>query len=119
MDGCRQHVVRDVGLSPATSETPVPCCQRVKPGTVGGLTGACRRKVGVTSRHPGAHDQGYIRTNMDGTKKCEPATVRTSQNAGLSSDCTLRLHSLKAGALCIADQHAAVKRFPGLLKTSR
>src|SRR5699024_11592433 len=45
--GCRQVVSCDVGLSPATSGTLVPCCQRVMAGTHGSLPGSTRRKVGT------------------------------------------------------------------------
>src|SRR6476469_3986337 len=37
----------------------------------------------------------------------------------LSSDCTLQLGCMKAESLVIADQHAAVNTFPGLVHTAR
>src|SRR3546814_4315629 len=37
----------------------------------------------------------------------------------LSSDCSLQLESMKAESLVIADQHAAVNTFPGLVHTAR
>ena len=37
----------------------------------------------------------------------------------LSSDCSLQLESMKAESLVIADQHAAVNMFPGLVHTAR
>jgi hypothetical protein len=37
LHGCRQLVSWDVGLSPATSATLIPCCQRVMAGTLGKL----------------------------------------------------------------------------------
>ena len=37
----------------------------------------------------------------------------------LSSDRTLQLESVKAESLVIADQHAAVNTFPGLVHTAR
>jgi hypothetical protein len=37
----------------------------------------------------------------------------------LSSDCTLQLECMKAESLVIADQHAAVNTFPGLVHTAR
>ena len=39
--------------------------------------------------------------------------------AGLSSDWSLQLDSMKAELLVIADQHAAVNTFPGLVHTAR
>ena len=37
----------------------------------------------------------------------------------LSSDCSLQLESMKSESLVIADQHAAVNTFPGLVHTAR
>ena len=37
----------------------------------------------------------------------------------LSSDCTLQLEYIKLESLVIADQHAAVNTFPGLVHTAR
>ena len=42
-----------------------------------------------------------------------------SQKAGLSSDWSLQLDSMKSESLVIADQHAAVNTFPGLVHTAR
>jgi hypothetical protein len=39
--------------------------------------------------------------------------------AGLSSDCRLQLACMKSELLVIADQHAAVNTFPGLVHTAR
>ena len=37
----------------------------------------------------------------------------------LSSDCALQLERMKVESLVIADQHAAVNTFPGLVHTAR
>ena len=37
----------------------------------------------------------------------------------LSSDCSLQLANMKSESLVIADQHAAVNTFPGLVHTAR
>ena len=37
----------------------------------------------------------------------------------LSSDCSLQLENMKLESLVIADQHAAVNTFPGLVHTAR
>ncbi len=42
-----------------------------------------------------------------------------SQKAVLSSDWSLQLDSMKLESLVIADQHAAVNTFPGLVHTAR
>ena len=39
--------------------------------------------------------------------------------AGPSSDCSLQLDCMKSESLVIADQHAAVNTFPGLVHTAR
>ena len=41
------------------------------------------------------------------------------KKAGLSSDWSLQLDSMKLESLVIADQHAAVNTFPGLAHTAR
>jgi hypothetical protein len=45
--------------------------------------------------------------------------VSQSQKADLSSDCRLQLACMKSESLVIADQHAAVNTFPGLVHTAR
>ncbi len=78
-----------------------------------------RRKVGMTSSPRGPYVQGYTRATMAGTKSCETARWSQSQKAGLSSDWSLQLDSMKSESLVIADQHAAVNTFPGLIHTAR
>ncbi len=73
----------------------------------------------MTSSPHGPYAQGYTRATMAGTKGCQPAKVRQSQKTGLSSDRSLQLDSLKSESLVIADQHAAVNTFPGLVHTAR
>ena len=53
------------------------------------------------------------------TKRSDPATVSKSQKVHLSSDWSLQLDSMKLESLVIADQHAAVNTFPGLVHTAR
>ena len=78
-----------------------------------------RRKVGMTSSPHGPYGWGFTRATMTGTKGCEPARGSQSQKAGLSSDWSLQLDSMKSESLVIADQHAAVNTFPGLVHTAR
>ena len=78
-----------------------------------------RRKVGMTSSPHGLYDQGYTRATMAGTKRCQLARGSQSHKTGLSSDWSLQLDSMKAESLVIADQHAAVNTFPGLVHTAR
>ena len=73
----------------------------------------------MTSSHHGPYGQGYTRATMAGTEGGESASWSQSQKAGLSSDCSLQLDCMKVESLVIADQHAAVNTFPGLVHTAR
>ena len=73
----------------------------------------------MTSSPHGLHVQGYTRATMGDTKGCEPARGSQSQKVALSSDWSLQLDSMKLESLVIADQHAAVNTFPGLVHTAR
>ena len=53
------------------------------------------------------------------TKGSDPAKVSKSQKVHLSPDWSLQLDSMKLESLVIADQHAAVNTFPGLVHTAR
>ncbi len=73
----------------------------------------------MTSSPHGPYVQGYTRATMGDTKGCEPARGSQSQKVALSSDRSLQPDSMKAESLVIADQHAAVNTFPGLVHTAR
>ena len=73
----------------------------------------------MTSSPHGPYVQGYTRATMAGTNCCEPARVSQSEKAGLSSDWSLQLDSMKPESLVIVDQHATVNTFPGLVHTAR
>ena len=73
----------------------------------------------MTSSPHGLYVQGYTRATMAGTNRPKPARGRQSEKAGLSSDWSLQLDSMKLESLVIADQHAAVNTFPGLVHTAR
>ncbi len=73
----------------------------------------------MTSSPHGLYIQGDTRDTMDGTEGCETARWSKSQKAVLSSDWSLQLDSMKLESLVIADQHAAVNTFPGLVHTAR
>src|SRR4051795_1350969 len=88
-------------------------------GTHARLPVTNRRKVGMTSSPHGPYVQGYTRATMAGTKGCDTVRWSQSQKAGLSSDWSLQLDSMKLESLVIADQHAAVNTFPGLVHTAR
>ena len=88
-------------------------------GTPWRLPVLSRRKVGMTSSPHGPYVQGYTRATMVGTKRSEVVSPSESQKADLSSDWSLQLDSMKPESLVIADQHAAVNTFPGLVHTAR
>ena len=73
----------------------------------------------MTSSPHGPYVQGYTRATMVCTKRSKPARVSESHKAYLSSDWSLQLDSMKLESLVIADQHAAVNTFPGLVHTAR
>ena len=88
-------------------------------GTQWRLPVLSRRKVGMTSSPHGPYVQGYTRATMVDTKRREVVSLSKSQKVGLSSDWSLQLDSMKPESLVIADQHAAVNTFPGLVHTAR
>ena len=73
----------------------------------------------MTSNHHAPYVLGFTHATMAGTKGCDTARWSESQRAGLSSDCRLQLACMKSELLVIADQHAAVNTFPGLVHTAR
>ncbi len=73
----------------------------------------------MTSSPHGPYIPGFTRATMVGTKGCNTARWSQSQKADLSSDWSLQLDSVKSESLVIADQHAAVNTFPGLVHTAR
>ncbi len=56
---------------------------------------------------------------MVGTEGSEVARWSESHKADRSPDWSLQLDSMKSESLVIADQHAAVNTFPGLVHTAR
>ncbi len=73
----------------------------------------------MTSSPHGPYVQGYTRATMVGTKGSDTVRWSESQKTDLSSDWSLQLDSMKLESLVIADQHAAVNTFPGLVHTAR
>ena len=74
----------------------------------------------MTSSPHGPYGLGYTRATMVATEgTSERANVSKSQKAGRSPDRSLQLDSVKSESLVIADQHAAVNTFPGLVHTAR
>lgn len=73
----------------------------------------------MTSSPHGLYVQGYTRATMGGTEGSNAARWSQSHKTTLSSDCSLQLDCMKPESLVIADQHAAVNTFPGLVHTAR
>ena len=73
----------------------------------------------MTSNHHAPYVLGYTRATMAITKSSETATWSESHKNSLSSDCGLQPAHMKLELLVIADQHAAVNTFPGLVHTAR
>ena len=78
-----------------------------------------RRKAGMTSNHHAPYGLGYTRTTMAATKSGETVMSSESHKSRPSSDWSLQPGSMKLESLVIADQHAAVNTFPGLVHTAR
>ena len=73
----------------------------------------------MTSSPHGLYIQGDTRDTMVGTEGSEVVIRSQSQKTDLSSDWSLQFDSMKLESLVIADQHAAVNTFPGLVHTAR
>ena len=75
--------------------------------------------MGTTSNHHAPYDLGYTRTTMDVNRGKQDSDVEQTPKNILSSDCRLQPACMKMELLVIADQHAAVNTFPGLVHTAR
>ena len=73
----------------------------------------------MTSNHHAPYDLGYTRTTMAINKGKRHREVKRNPKNSLSSDFRLQLAYMKPELLVIADQHAAVNTFPGLVHTAR
>ena len=96
-----------------------PYGQLLRKRTLARLPLTKRRKVGMTSNHHALYDLGYTRTTMAFNKEKRNREVEQIPKKRLSSDCRLQLACMKSELLVIADQHAAVNTFPGLVHTAR
>ena len=73
----------------------------------------------MTSNHHAPYDLGYTRNTMAINRGKQYREVEQILKNRLSSDCRLQLACMKVELLVIADQHAAVNTFPGLVHTAR
>ena len=67
----------------------------------------------MTSSQHGPYVWGYTRATMAGTTGCDTARWSESLKAGLSSDWSLQLDSMKAELLVIANQQRRGEYVPG------
>ena len=75
--------------------------------------------MGTTSNHHALYDLGYTRNTMAVNRGKRCSDTEQNPKNGLSSDRRLQLACVKLELLVIADQHAAVNTFPGLVHTAR
>ncbi len=73
----------------------------------------------MTSSPHGPFEQGFTRHTMVSTEGSKAATWSKSHKTYRSPDRSLQLDYVKSESLVIADQHAAVNTFPGLVHTAR
>ena len=73
----------------------------------------------MTSNHHAPYVLGYTRNTMAVNRGMQNREVERITKPGPSSDCRLQLACMKSELLVIADQHAAVNTFPGLVHTAR
>ena len=73
----------------------------------------------MTSSQHGPYTQGCTHATLRATEGCDPARGSESQKAALSSDRGLQPDPVKLESLVMADQHAAVNAFSGLVHTAR
>ena len=73
----------------------------------------------MTSNHHAPYDSGHTRNTMVVNRGKQGSDPEPNPKNDLSSDCRLKLACTKLELLVIADQHAAVNTFPGLVHTAR
>ena len=73
----------------------------------------------MTSNHHAPYDLGYTRATMAVNKGRPSCEVEQIPKSHPSSDRRLQPACVKLESLVIADQHAAVNTFPGLVHTAR
>ena len=75
--------------------------------------------MGTTSNHHAPYILGYTRNTMAVNRGKQSREAEQTPKSRPSSDCSLQLDYMKLESLVIADQHAAVNTFPGLVHTAR
>ena len=75
--------------------------------------------MGTTSNHHAPYVLGYTRNTMAVNRGMQSREAERTPKSRPSSDCGLQPAHMKSESLVIADQHAAVNTFPGLVHTAR
>ncbi len=96
-----------------------PYGQLLRKRTLARLPLTKRRKVGMTSNHHALYDLGYTRTTMALNKEKQDREVEQNSETTSQFGLQAELACTKSELLVIADQHAAVNTFPGLVHTAR
>ena len=73
----------------------------------------------MTSNHHAPYVLGYTRNTMAVNRGMQSRKAERTPKSRPSSDCGLQPAHMKLELLVIADQHAAVNTFPGLVHTAR
>ena len=73
----------------------------------------------MTSNHHALYDLGYTRNTMAVNRGRQTREAEQTPKSRPSSDRRLQPACVKSESLVIADQHAAVNTFPGLVHTAR
>ncbi len=73
----------------------------------------------MTSNHHAPYVPGFTRNTMAANRAKQSCEAEQNAKSRLSSDCRLQPACMKSELLVIADQHAAVNTFPGLVHTAR
>ncbi len=73
----------------------------------------------MTSNHHAPYVLGFTRNTMAINRVRQSREAERNTKNRLSSDCRLQPACMKSELLVIADQHAAVNTFPGLVHTAR
>ena len=75
--------------------------------------------MGTTSNHHAPYVLGYTRNTMAVNRGRQSREAEQTPKSRPSSDRRLQPACVKSESLVIADQHAAVNTFPGLVHTAR
>ena len=97
----------------------MPLVDVVELGILVELPGGNQGKAWTRASHPGTWGEGFTRHAMVVTGGCQAWRWSQSQKADRSPDLSLQLDAVKSESRGIADQHAAVNTFPGLVHTAR